>query len=336
MGRKSATRSVAAVMVAFLTRKNWAQAELARAVELSAEALRTVLRDLEESGFPLRSEKAHPHVYWRMTKDWYPGGVIVKSELVPDLLRQLWRLPRSAARERLVEAVMKQLPAGGKLTPAAPVISRAASEQEEQYTPMLEDAAARKRPLFMKYLTSSRGGSVSERHVSVHIIETGPPTRFVATCHRNRDLRRFRVDGILRARVDETEKFRPCDPDELAAFQAASLDGYRGSGPPAVYTFFVRQPDATWVQNNLLEGMRAESLHDGIRVAVETSGLLRLARFVVGLGEAACAESPALARAVAELALGALQQSQPGAHTAQIHGPTQDLASRTARSPSDG
>ncbi len=336
MGRKSGTRSVAAVMVAFLTRKTWVQADLARHVDLSREALSTILRDLQDSGFPLDSERDHPHVYWRMTKDWYPGGVLVKSELVADLLRQLSHSPRSAARDRLLDAVMQQLPARGKLATTAPVVSRSASEQEEQYLPTVEDSAARKQSLSMKYLTSSRGGSVGDRHVSVHTIEVGPPTRFIATCHRNKDLRWFRVDGILRARVDEAEKFRPCSEEEVAAFRAASLDGYKGSGPPVEYSFFVRAPESKWVENNLLEGMRPESLHDGVRVVVQTSGLVRLARFVVGLGDAARPESPALVRAVAELARGAIEQCESFEQANAMLRLSDGVPSPTARSPSDG
>ncbi|MGH7270329.1 MAG: hypothetical protein ACREJ3_07840, partial [Polyangiaceae bacterium] len=77
-------------------------------------------------------------------------------------------------------------------------------------------------------------------------------------------------------------------------------------------SFFVQDPECNWVANNLLEGMRAESVegeHGGIRIVIETSAVLRLARFVVDLGEAACPETPVLARAVAELARGALKQA---------------------------
>jgi hypothetical protein len=52
--------------------------------------------------------------------------------------------------------------------------------------------------------------------------------------------------------------------------------------------------------------MRAEVLPGGIRVHVETNALVRLARYVVSLGDAAECEDPALAAAVAELARGAL------------------------------
>jgi predicted DNA-binding transcriptional regulator YafY len=311
MGQRSGTRSVAAVMAAFIERKTWTQADLSRAVGLERpEALRNVLRELVEIGVPLESERAHPHVYWRVSRDWVPGGVLFKTEHVPDLLRQLSHLARSKVRDRLLSIVMDQLPARGKLTARAPVVSRSASENEEQFVPIVEDAAARKVPMFMKYLTGSRGGKVSERHVSVHMIEIGPPARFIATCHTNGDLRWFRVEGIVRARVDDNATFRPCAPDEINAFRTASLDGYKGGGPAVACSFFVRDPESSWVTNNLLEGMSVETLHGGIRVTIETSGVLRLARFVVGLGEAAHPETTALAREVVDLARGALASAE--------------------------
>jgi len=72
----------------------------------------------------------------------------------------------------------------------------------------------------------------------------------------------------------------------------------------------VREPESNWVANSLLEGMRVESLHHGIRVTIETSAVLRLARFVVALGDAARPDNPVLAEAVAEIAQGALRQAQ--------------------------
>ena len=69
----------------------------------------------------------------------------------------------------------------------------------------------------------------------------------------------------------------------------------------------VREPEARWVQTNLLPTMKVESLPNGrIRVTVETNAILQVARYVVGLGAAATAETPALAEAIEVLARGAL------------------------------
>lgn len=308
MGQRSRTETVAAVMVALFRRRVWSQAELARAVGVRTETLRKLLDELTESGVPLKSEKEHPHVYWRLPPTWFPGGVLFKQEDVPELLRQLHRLPRSKGRDRLLAILTQQLPV--RASPAAvPVVSRGTNEQEELYVPLVEDAAGKRVPLAMRYLTTSRN-QASHRHASVHLVDIGPPARFIATCHRNGDLRWFRVDNIIHARLDDGEPFRESPAGAVEAFRAASLDGFKGKGNPVACSFFVRKPESDWVANNLLDGMRAETMHDGIRVHVDTSAVVRLARFVVGLGGAALPESAILAEAVAELARGALQQLQ--------------------------
>lgn len=309
VGQRSRTETVAAVLAAFLARREWSQAALAREVGVSTQALRKLLEELCAGGVVLESERDHPHVYWRVPKTWYPGGILFKQDYVPDLLRQLRRLPRSKARDRLLAVVVDQLPLPARLAVSTPIVSRKSTEQEEQYGPVVEDAAVKRVSLSMTYHTASRG-KLTPRHASVHMVDVGPPARFVATCHHNGDLRWFRVDGIVRARLDEREPFRECEPSAVAAFCAASLDGYKGDGPATPCSFFVREPESTWVANNLLEGMAVENLRDGIRVSIETSALLRLARFVVGLGGAARAETAVLAQMVAKIARDVLEQAQ--------------------------
>jgi predicted DNA-binding transcriptional regulator YafY len=336
MGQRSATESVAAVLAAFLRRRVWTQADLARATGLErAESLRRVLEELKAAGIPLEPQKDHPHVYWRVPKTWFPGGVLFRAEDVPDLRRQLSRLPPSKVRDRLLSTLTEQLPARGKLAASAPVVSRPASETEQQWLHVVEDAAARKVPLLMKYSTASRGGRASERHVSVHLCDVGPPVRFIGTCHKNGDLRWFRVEGISRARVDEAQKFRECAPSELAAFRRASLDGFKGATPPVTCSFFVREPESVWVANNLLEGMHVESVHAGIRVSADTSAVLPLARFVVGLGDAARPETSVLAQMVAKLARGAMEQAETALGELERLQPSSELHGDAARLRSD-
>jgi hypothetical protein len=118
-------------------------------------------------------------------------------------------------------------------------------------------------------------------------------------------------------------------------FRKASLDGFKGHGPAVECSFFVREPESAWVANNLLEGMQVESLHGGIRVCVETSALVPLARFVVRLGEAARPETRALAEAIVELARGALDQAGAVLREDKNGRPSADLADAPARPSSD-
>ncbi len=172
----------------------------------------------------------------------------------------------------------------------------------------------------MKYLTASRG-QPSQRHVSVHLVELGPPARFIASCHTRGDLRWFRVESILHARLDEAEAFRPATEEAVAEFRGKSLDGYYQAGPVIECSFLVREPESRWVVNNLIDGMTVETVPDGVRIQVKTTAVGRLGRFVVGLGAAARPETKELAEAVAELARGALSQVEtdtpaplPGLH----------------------
>lgn len=308
VGKKGRTESVTKVLAALFRRKTWRQAELAREVELSTEALRKLLRELQADGVPLEQETEHPHVYWSAPKTWFPGGVLFEQKDVPALLQQLRRLPKTQARDRLLGVVVEQLPARSRNEPIAPVVTRSVTEHDEQYVPIIEEAGARKIAVWVKYLTRGRG-SVAERHASVHLVDAGPPARFIATCHRTGELRTFRVDNILSARLDPREPFRECDAEKVSAYRAAGLDGFTGADTPIACSFFVRDPEARWVGNNLLEGMRVEALPGGIRVLIETNAIERLSRFVVGLGAAARPETRELAAAVIDLARGALDQA---------------------------
>lgn len=308
MGQRSQTETLAGIYQAFVARRVWKQTELAKQLEVSTEVIRRILHELREKGMPLDREEDHPHVYWTVPKDWFPGSVLFKREEIPDLLRQLRRIPHGKGRAQLLDLVLTRT--GNTVASPPGIVPRAASEQEEQYLCSVEDALGRKSALFMRYYTASRG-AVGDRYVSVHRIHTGPPARFVATCHRSEMLKTFRVDGIVSARLDAQERFRPVDEAPLDAYDKASLDGFNQGGAPTTFAFVVRNPEARWVKNNLLEGMRAEDRSEGIRVEVTTTSLVRLARFVVGLGDAATCETPALAGEVATLARGALAASMP-------------------------
>jgi proteasome accessory factor C len=306
VGQRSQTETLAGVYQAFLQRRTWKQAELARELGVSVEAVRRILNELRANGMPLDREEDHPHVYWSVPKDWFPGSVLFKKEEIPELLRQLRRVPFGHGRARLLSIVLARLPKGA--APAAsPVVVREASDEEEQYLGAVEDAASSKRALYMRYFTASRG-DVGDRFVSVHRVDVGPPARIIATCHRSGVLKTFRVDSIMSARVDAAEPFRAAGEAEIDAYVKASLDGYNQGGALVSCSFVVRNPEARWVKKNLLEGMAAEVVEGGIRVSIQTTSLGRLARYVVGLGAAATPEAPpALVGEVRKLAQGALE-----------------------------
>ena len=140
----------------------------------------------------------------------------------------------------------------------------------------------------------------------MHRVFPGPPARFVATCHRARTLKWFRVDNVSDAALDAHERAVGAKDDAIHAFIAESLDGFHEGGPAQEVAFFVREPEARWVARNLMSGMKAEDRAGGIHVTVTTSSLGHVARWVVSLGAAVTCETPTLAAAVATIARGAL------------------------------
>lgn len=306
MGQRSSTVTVVQLVQAFLERRTWTQKELAERLEMTTPAVREKLKELQ-AVFHLEREEDHPHVYWSVPKDWFPGGVVFSREQLPELLRHLLRLPQSKTRDSLLETVLRNLPKGGSAhsMPVA-VVPPTATKQEEDYLALIEDAAAQKRALWFRYFTASRG-QMSIRHASVHRVVLGRPARFIATCHREDKLKWFRVENILSAHLDPNEAFRASETKAVDTFLRASVDGFNAGGAVAELSFVVREPEARWVQTNLLPTMKVQQLPNGrIRVTVETNAILQVARYVVGLGAAATAETPALAEAIEVLARGAL------------------------------
>lgn len=308
MGQRSNTETIVAILKAFLDQRTWTQAALARLVGVSTATVHKRLEELQASGIPLESEREHPHVFWSVPKSWYPGGVLFTGEQVTQMFRQLSRLPKSKARNQLIETLIKYLP--GR-EPAGAVMPAETTQREELHLPVIEDSANQKIALQFSYFTANRG-SETKRHASVHRVLLGPPARFVATCHRTGGLKWFRVENVSDAKLDSHEAFRDAETKAVDAHLRASLDGFHEDRPSEKHVFFVSNPDARWVARNLIEEMRAEEVPGGIHVTLETSALTRLARFVVGLGAAAKPLTPALASEVSVLAKGALESMAVG------------------------
>lgn len=304
MGRRSAAESTGAIFLAFLTERTWRQPDLARRVGLSVKQLRHDLDVLSGLGMPLHRDEEGGQVYWSVDRTWYPEAVAVPRDSVRPLLRLLLRTPSSPARDRLVA---KLLGAAHEITTTSVAAPRL--EGDEETLDAVQDAADRRVALYLRYFSASRGFP-SERHVSVQRLHPGPRPRFVAVCHRSGELRWFRVDSILRVRMDEREPYRAVDPDVLVRFERGSTDGFHQGDAPRRLAFVVPNPEAQWVRLNLLDGMQVEDLPDGIRVSIDTAAPNVVARFVVGLGGLARPESEELRRQVEALARGALEVSE--------------------------
>ncbi len=299
MSKRSASESVARILVAFVRQRTWSQADLAREIEVTPKALRLRLEELSRASVPLEREEDWPHVYWSVPRSWFPGGTVLESADGDVLARLVARLPRSAERERVMRRLLGASTAAGAgnaaKEDAAPGVLEAA-----------EDSCGRRLPLFIRSFSAGRG-EVGTRHISVHRVEYGPHVRVLATCHRSGALKWFRADRIEAARLDPKEPFRDADAAEVERHLAESVDGFHGSGAVVECSFFVRTPEARWVARNLPAAMTAEHTPDGVRLSMRTSAVETLARFVAGLGGAARVETPELRRRVVELAAAAVE-----------------------------
>ena len=303
MGKRSKTETVVAILQAFLKERTWRQAELARHVGVGVDALRKHLDELCASGFPLTQEREHPHIYWSVPKGWFPGAVLFESERVPVLLRQLSRLPRSKTRDQLIRTILDAAP---RPSPAVPAVLTAQwTEPEEEFLSRIEDAQANRTALEIKYRSTNHPEG-QWRHVSVQRVAVGPPARFVAYCHKVEKLLWFRVDNVLRVIEDASKPFQKVEAAKVETMLSQSVDGFC-RGDAIRCSFFVRDPEARWVEHNLPVSIAPERVAGGTRFTTTTAGVLRLARYVVGLGVAARAETPELAAQVRELARGALE-----------------------------
>ncbi|HEY8080100.1 MAG TPA: WYL domain-containing protein [Labilithrix sp.] len=313
MGQRAATQTLFGIVAAFLERRTWSQAELARRLDTKPDTIRRRLGELIDAGFKLEREEDHPHVYWSVPKNWFPGALAFHEGEVADLLRLLARAPRGPLREKVLGAAVARLRNLGK-TAKAPdtngVRSPGVAENEEEILRVVEDAMNEKVVLRMRYYSASRREE-SWRHASVHRFEYVPKPHFVATCHRSHALRRFRLSNVLDAKLDAAQTFREVDADALARFDAESLGAFHADAAPVRCAFFVRDPEAAWVGRNLPdERIAQEPASGGARFSIETTATTQLARFVVGLGEAAKPETPELAAEVARLAAGALANAR--------------------------
>lgn len=231
-------------------------------------------------------------MYWSVPRGWLPGAIALDDEQAGAVARLLARLPRSVLQDRLLE----QFQNGHSHSPPA--------VYDEAILGILEDGATKGAVVQIRYFSASRG-MVSTRHVSVHRLTYGGSARFLATCHRAGDLRWFRVDRTQYAVLAPAEPFRAQDEAAVLRFVDESLSGFRGPGEAVTYSFVVRLPESRWVVDNLPSPCAIEHLPHGIRVSARTAALTPLARFVVGLGEAAVSETKALRAEVLRLATGA-------------------------------
>lgn len=308
MGTRGKYETIAEVVQAFVQQTTWRQAHLAREIGVSSRQLSTVLRELQRSGMPLESENEPPHVVWSVPNGWFPGGVFFEEDHLPLLIDAVLRVPDEYSKNLLLH----RLATGKRAAPLAiarlGAAVRATLHANEEHPILLktEQAILQGQPLRLRYF-SSHSGEIEDRTITPLRVFLEPRPRIAALCHRDRKLKWFRIDNIERAEP-AAEVAMSHDEEAMNAFLDASVDGFN-DGTETEHAFVVRSPESRWVKRNLPPGMTIDAAYpssSGLRVRAR-GGLLVVARFVVGLGCGARAESPALREAVRELARGALE-----------------------------
>jgi predicted DNA-binding transcriptional regulator YafY len=311
MGTRDNYETVTRVMQAFVAQRTWQQAELARHVEVQPRALRSLLTSLQQSGMPLDKEDDHPHVFWSVAPHWFPGGVIFDMDDWQVLVHAVLRIADPARRQKLLTRLLSgrrsvTLAATGVERLKLAVTAAPLSSEEHEKVLLIEQSLLEGVPLAIHYYSASRG-KLGWRVISPQRVFTEPHGRIAAYCHVNQALRWFRIDNIQRARLERTETRKDVEVGELETFLAGSVDGY-SDGTDEPLRFQVRSPESAWVRVNLLPGMAIEQDAHGDGIIVLSHGAaLVVARYIVGLGGAARAESAPLKALVKQLAESAIE-----------------------------
>ena len=245
-----------------------------------------------------------PHVWWRVPKDWAPGGVLFAREQTPALLRVLARSPRTRDRDALLShaaksaRVARSAPTRTSTPPPSATWSRRGSPSSR--TP--PSGASRWGCATTAPAAARPTGASSRCNVS----SWGLQRASAVVCHRSSTLKWFRVENVSHAKVEPETRYRPLDDGKGAkAFAAETVGGYRGDGEAIEHAFVVREPEARRVRVNLLAGMTIDpddATRDGVRVRCVTPGVVRGAGDVGGVGGAARGGTAELARCVRETA----------------------------------
>lgn len=302
MGTRSATQTALAILAALLEHRTVVQSELAHGLGTGTETIRRHMLELQKIGLPLEREQEGTTVFWSVPRQWGPAGVSIPDGDAVQLVRHLARLAPSRRRDGLLETLLGGLgQKGAALGRLGEVVSPGGAEMAGDlvHLDLIEDSALSRQVLHMHYYSMGRG-ELSWRDVSVQRVVGH---RFVAFCHRDAQLKWFRVDNVAACRLDPDAEWRAAPPEDVEAWIARGVAGFNAHAPLGVHTYAVSPPADRWVARNLPQP-DARLSRDGadLVVTVETHATLALARHVLGLGGLARATSPELRALVRRLA----------------------------------
>lgn len=308
MGTRSASQTAIGILAAFMENRTWRQAELADRLGVSSATVRRLMNELQNEQVDVVREAEGNQVYWSMPQSWAPNGYVLPRESLVSLLKVLTRAPSSSQRDELLARLTRLLPRSEVWRRRLAVVAPHGGPDDGSVLDEIETAAAHRVPLDIRYFSVS-SAELTWRTVSIQRVL--PPNRFLAWCHRQQALRWFRVESVVGVNTESNETYHEVAEQEVDEVLKASIGGFVTNEPLRELAFVVRSPESRWVRRNLpFSDARIDedaTGSGGIQVQVRTRATIAVARFVVGLGAAARAVSPDLARAVRTLAEGALE-----------------------------
>ena len=231
MGQRSRTETVAAVL-ARCSRVARGRRPSSRAVGVRPEALRKVLEELQASGVPLVDGEGATRTSTGASRK--TGSPVASSSNRRTSPISFASFGGSRAARCAIGSSRSSTSSSraGASTATVPVASRSTTDQEEQYVPVVEDAAEKKGcPLDALLHGQPRNDQRAPR--------VRPRRRRRAARAVRRDVPSQRGSSLVSRRLHHPRASRPRravprgDGEAVAAFRAASLDGFKGSAAPS-------------------------------------------------------------------------------------------------------
>lgn len=173
--------------------------------------------------------------------------------------------------------------------------SQATRAKRHEMLALLHRSLVERRQTQIRYLTSSRGGEINERIVEpYHIMPYMRSWHLVAHDHRRKEVRDFKVDRIMDARLLSTNYDIPADFD-IDDYLGDNWGIMRDAGPPAESVVLIfTQRAGRWVsEEQWHKSQRAVTLPDGrVRIEFFVSATPEMERWLMYYGADVCVERP--------------------------------------------
>lgn len=299
-GERRATNDIfCAIIEALLAQGTWAQARLARYLDLPTRTLRAHMRNLERLG--VKCEEDGRDIYYSVPRNWLIGaGINLSNDQVVRVLRQVLFAPDSTEQREVIGMLVVNSPALRDLLKLEAIATPSMPAGAEHLAGLMD--VLQSTVIELDYIDGE--GKNLQRRVSPQRIYHAPPRQYlIAWSHRSNALRWFRIDRIRGFHAQAGEAFVAVDDALIDEDMTSRIDGYRDPDPPRVFQLrFPTEESCQWVLD-AIPGMSTVHPTGGeVVVRVVTSAPLQLARHLVALDAQFRIESAELRGMVLRLA----------------------------------